>query len=237
MKRRTVIIVMLLLLGGAIVNVAVAWGGAFRLREVGDAKTFRSHAQDPCWFLLIGRGPNCHWIIAQKTPFGYGDEEHPPIDVPHWSKLRSRPDTIDFQAVSDTQSVFEGARGWPCLGLVSRARYETFGNTVIESSGGFVLKSEHWWFIFGRMLPYQPVWPGFAINTIFYAAILCGLFFAPGMVKRGLRRRRGLCPACAYPIGSSPVCTECGSPLKIRTGMGLPLAPQATPATDRERTT
>jgi hypothetical protein len=90
---------------------------------------------------------------------------------------------------------------------------------------------------FKKGLPYRPIWPGFAINTIFYAAILWVVWFTPGMVRRRIRRRRGLCPACAYPIGLSPVCTECGNPLKIRTGMGLPPAPQATPATDRERTT
>jgi hypothetical protein len=63
-----------------------------------------------------------------------------------------------------------------------------------------------------------PLWPGFAVNTLFYAAILwlliCGLFalrrFA---LRRFARVRRGLCPACAYPIGESPVCTECGSDL------------------------
>ena len=64
-----------------------------------------------------------------------------------------------------------------------------------------------------RVLPLLPLWPGFAINTIFYAAILWVVFFAPGMVKRTLRRRRGQCPACAYPVGTSPVCTECGKQL------------------------
>ena len=66
------------------------------------------------------------------------------------------------------------------------------------------------------MLPYQPIWPGFAINTMFYAAVLWLLFAAP-LALRGVRRRRrikrGLCVACAYPIGDSPVCTECGRPV------------------------
>jgi hypothetical protein len=62
-------------------------------------------------------------------------------------------------------------------------------------------------------MPLRPLWPGFAINTIFYAAILLALFFAPGSVRRMIRRRRGLCPACAYPVGTSPVCTECGKPV------------------------
>jgi hypothetical protein len=63
-------------------------------------------------------------------------------------------------------------------------------------------------------LPCFPIWPGFAINTIFYAAILWLLFFAPGSLRRMIRRRRGLCPACAYPVGTSPVCTECGQRLE-----------------------
>jgi hypothetical protein len=61
----------------------------------------------------------------------------------------------------------------------------------------------------------SPVCPGFAINTIFYAAILWVLFFAPGKVRRSMRRRRGLCPACGYPVGMSEVCTECGLPIRV----------------------
>jgi hypothetical protein len=67
-----------------------------------------------------------------------------------------------------------------------------------------------------RRLATHPIWPGFAINTIFYAAILWLLFAAPGFVRRRLRARRGQCPACAYPVGSSNVCTECGRPVKSR---------------------
>ncbi len=61
-----------------------------------------------------------------------------------------------------------------------------------------------------RVLPLRPIWPGFAINTIFYAAILWMLFAAPMLARRKRRIKRGLCPACAYPVGTSAVCTECG---------------------------
>jgi hypothetical protein len=37
---------------------------------------------------------------------------------------------------------------------------------------------------------------------------------APGSVRRRMRIRRGLCPACAYPVGQSDVCTECGRPVR-----------------------
>ena len=62
---------------------------------------------------------------------------------------------------------------------------------------------------------------GFAINTMFYAAMLWLLFAAlhpGGFVRRRIRARRGQCPACAYPIGASNVCTECGVALRVRPG-------------------
>lgn len=64
-----------------------------------------------------------------------------------------------------------------------------------------------------RFLPTQVLWPGFAMNTVFYAAILWLIFGGPFALRRRLRARRGQCQACGYPIGVSPVCTECGAAL------------------------
>jgi hypothetical protein len=64
--------------------------------------------------------------------------------------------------------------------------------------------------------PCLPIWPGFAINTILYAAILWLLFAAPGTIRRWRRIKRGLCPECAYPVGSSETCTECGAVIADR---------------------
>ncbi len=38
----------------------------------------------------------------------------------------------------------------------------------------------------------------------------------PFALRRFLRVRRGLCPKCAYPMGESSVCTECGRALPKR---------------------
>ena len=65
-------------------------------------------------------------------------------------------------------------------------------------------------------LPLRPLWPGFAINTIFYATFLWLLTCLAIAVRRSLRLRRGLCPKCAYPMGGSAVCTECGHKLPQR---------------------
>jgi len=66
-------------------------------------------------------------------------------------------------------------------------------------------------------LPYRPILPGFAINTLFYAGVLWVLFCGPFAMRRMIRRRRSQCPACAYPIGTNEVCTECGAAVTART--------------------
>ena len=66
-------------------------------------------------------------------------------------------------------------------------------------------------------LPVRPIWPGFAINTIFYATLLWLVIPGPFALRRFLRVRRGLCPKCAYPMGESAVCSECGKPLPSST--------------------
>jgi hypothetical protein len=62
-------------------------------------------------------------------------------------------------------------------------------------------------------VPLNPLVSGFAINTIFYAAIAWVLFAAPGAVRRRLRRKRGQCAACGYSVceSVSGKCSECGT--------------------------
>jgi hypothetical protein len=68
-----------------------------------------------------------------------------------------------------------------------------------------------------RYEEFRPLWPGFAINTIFYAAMLWLLWIAPGKIRRFIRVRGHRCPACGYQIDSAPgigpVCSECGAAL------------------------
>ena len=53
---------------------------------------------------------------------------------------------------------------------------------------------------------------GFALNTLFYGAVVwCFFWFAPRTLRRHLRARRGLCPTCGYPVGEAAVCSECGA--------------------------
>ncbi|MCI0675040.1 MAG: hypothetical protein L0Y42_04610 [Phycisphaerales bacterium] len=68
-----------------------------------------------------------------------------------------------------------------------------------------------------RVLPTRPIFLGFAFNTTFYAIILWLLFATPAFARRRIRLKRGLCPACAYPVGESATCTECGKPVPTKS--------------------
>ena len=50
-------------------------------------------------------------------------------------------------------------------------------------------------------------------STPFYPTLLRLLIPGPFALRRFLRVKRGLCPKCAYPMGESSVCTECGKPV------------------------
>ncbi len=63
-----------------------------------------------------------------------------------------------------------------------------------------------------RPIFFRPIWPGFAVNTAFYAAILWLLIPGPFALRRLIRRRRGVCRACGYDLrhAEHEACPECG---------------------------
>ena len=67
-----------------------------------------------------------------------------------------------------------------------------------------------------RRLAVRPLWPGFAVNTILYAAVPWLLIPGPFALRRFIRMKRGLCVKCGYPMGASAVCSACGEALPGR---------------------
>ena len=232
MKRR-LLIAAVFLLAGAVVNVAVAWGivlvppphrrvaatGAIvELRRWLTAKTALS--SEPIEASVWPRDVPAHWprmsranrvrrIGFEKDTY-IGDKNGP-------DHRRTEFFYID---IADA--------GWPCWSLESEAwldmvlhrrpsRHEetrrdgqpehTLWLTGIPVSTNGSRFMADW-----RRLPIRPRWPGFAVNTLFYAAIL----WLPFVLRRWLRVRRGQCPKCAYPMGEAAVCTECGKTLPQR---------------------
>jgi hypothetical protein len=128
--------------------------------------------------------------------------------------------------------------GWPMVALGWESWGEVLRHGLVGRSQppgpGFTLRTgghpprSNWW-VWGipvqlstseksmlNNLPIRPLWPGFVVNTLFYAASLWLLICGPFALRRFVRMRRGLCPKCAYPMGEAAVCTECGKPLPKR---------------------
>ena len=63
-----------------------------------------------------------------------------------------------------------------------------------------------------RVLPVGLIWPGFVVNTVFYASIFWLAFRGPPVLRRHLRRKRGRCIRCGYDLRGEYAagCPECG---------------------------
>ncbi len=72
-------------------------------------------------------------------------------------------------------------------------------------------------------LPLLPLWPGFLLNTMFYALLLFALVRGVRTVRRALRRRRGRCVVCGYSrdgLDPGAACPECGAQAGARMATG-----------------
>lgn len=61
-------------------------------------------------------------------------------------------------------------------------------------------------------LPFEPLWPGFALNTVFYAVVVWALWSALLAVRGVIRQRRRRCVRCGYDLRGAvhDACPECG---------------------------
>ncbi len=216
MKRRMTRVCVFLLLG-AIVNVAVAWGFALRYSPnqmyLGGSMMTGIPSESPVW---LSKELNLRFAVSVHSRIH--SYTYPPVDwqPPHWSIASAPPRD---EAIKRGTWVYEQACGWPVLSMLSRRLWDSLVGEQVLLGVPVGERGP----LCHRLLPVLPIWPGFAINTIFYAAILWGgwlLFAAPGLVRRRRRIKRGLCPACAYPIGASATCTECGKAIPSPSGRG-----------------
>ncbi len=127
-------------------------------------------------------------------------------------------------------SVWVDYSGWPCRAL---ERYMAFsigtGNRgpielgIVRS--GWPLPNAMKTTRLGTTipLPLMPLWPGFAINMVFYGSFAFAVMAGTSVVKRRRRFKRGLCGQCAYPTTGLNRCPECGT--AVRGAAKLPEMP------------
>ncbi len=231
--RRRLLTLAIFLLAGAVVNVAVAWA----ITAVPKWRRETTVARKVEWPHPVPK----HWpqraIRLQGGAFGWRHDQYSAI-------LMGFTDN-GAQWVDGRFIIIIASAGWPCRALQSENwtdwvvswepgvsgnyRFDGQPRRTWWLSGiippvnvfGFgpqktsAVKAPHWSLVGSdKTLPVRPVWTGFAVNTIFYAALLW-LPFAPFTLRRLIRRRRGLCPACAYDLrhGEHEACPECGRAL------------------------
>jgi hypothetical protein len=197
MKRWTIRIFVFLLLG-AIVNVAVAWGVVFRYRTPAE-RFFSASEATAIWDRLP-----LPWQIAGDA---WGREKR----QPGW-RLQSigRPANVGPNDAAGAEVLLSG---WPCASMRAIDAYwkgQYFSEGCWEPPDSWPLPHVY-------VLPTKAIWPGFAINTVFYAAVLWLLFAGPFVLRRWGRIRRGLCPKCGYDLRGggaatdAKICPECGT--------------------------
>jgi hypothetical protein len=214
--RKVIIRAGIFLLLGAIVNIAVAWGIALwsacemsdRQATIEETQSLDSPDAEKGEHSFVQatefRCSGGIWIALLKVGRFHEVPEatslHAASGLPLHSMSLHR--TVQF---TDEAAAAQEFRWLLCLVA------HLAGDTVRDPYYGSIVPD------FRRPLPVHPLWPGFAINTLFYAAILWLLLALPGALRRMRRIKRGLCPACAYPIGTSELCTECGKPVRAST--------------------
>ena len=206
--RRLVLFVLL----GAIVNIAVAWGCQLKFESSPPLPVDTEH-QFRGWEIWTWNALGAQEI--GNVMGGSSSEEYIASlerwEAPTWSRLRQLPIYERLDPV-----VLQGDRafGLPALSV-------WYGLDTKRALGtSLVLSREVTGCLPYRNLAVTPLWPGFAINTIFYAAILWFLTLGPFFARRIIRRKRGLCPNCGYDLRGTAqmICSECGHEVRAEAG-------------------
>jgi len=204
--RRALIWMVLPVLAGVFINVLVImlcviiaqrWPGP------SDGLTGKQSAMIRARFGML----DTELIGAVKNHFGY---EQLRIGMSHRQAANDH-----FEPIGPDQDAYirmtEVMAGWPFKACFQRMiRLDKSFLSVVEVHADMSRR------IIRDSAPIRPMWLGFIINSIFYGLlVLVPVLFPKGIrvVRQCVRAQRGLCPACAYPIGVSDRCTECGAPV------------------------
>ena len=227
---RRVVIAVLFLASGVVVNVAVAWSCAYWIDGgrclITSAVRGNTALEHPRWQILTGRRPGAMVIRSDASGIPPPPVPPPPnatpeemmawmnapaassdpravVSVPRWSRASTPPNEGDYEQ----RAVWEDARGWPLVCLLSYSA--DFGGRV-KFPWALDVGGTQGPMGLPRVLPLRPILMGNVVNTVSFAAGLWAIVLGPGTLRRFIRRRRHLCPACGYPVGESKLCTECG---------------------------
>jgi hypothetical protein len=218
--RRWALRVFLILLLGAIVNVAVAWGCLLGLRHRSDTiEDWDDDASVHAIVAELGWDVESWRFFAGVTDHDFGVMQR---EVSMYSPRTETSAPFGVIVATSTDA------GWPLYAPTGRIIWPH--NSYLEwRANGQAMKPDRkvecgWAYSAivttpkfrtteTLLVPLRPVWPAFAFNTVFYAAVLWMLFAAPFALRKWQRIKRGLCPKCGYDLRGtdSAACPECGA--------------------------
>ncbi len=225
--KRAAFTIMVCLLLGAIVNVAVAWWLASRpyswwsSSDDSHPKVFRvssSGVLDTVVRRARGRIETVQWnpglmMYQPESAISVSPEEFQDL-LPRGSAL-SNGDVIDASRSSSGRGFIEVFSGWPTLALTGRLNIRDLdgGDKAFERDGMLGVPEKLRTYGLPGYLPVHPLWPGFAINTLFYGGVIALILWAPAWLRRFYRFRKGCCTACGYDLrgAAHARCPECGT--------------------------
>jgi uncharacterized OB-fold protein len=188
------------LLFGAAATVGVAWGGAWWLARA------RESAPVPA-----------RWPPEVSAPAGWPPPaaarlgESAAADI-----LELRAGWPHDEAAGYTLFAAVGRCGWPARALHTWTRVRADiqgGRAAVDEAESAV------WTIrqtpqVRYVLPVLPLWPGFAVDTLLYAAAGFGAARGARSLRHRTRARRGRCPGCGDDragLAKDAACPECGA--------------------------
>jgi len=212
--------IVILLIIGAAINVAVCWGIAFLQgpRDPGRARVMSALECEAIWSRAMpatsavaeppvgerGQQAGRRWRIVMKSS---------PMDA---AGARDSIKPRDESAL-----MIESEYGWPWGALVSRANVQVGRQVMFAVWGGRWIGTPDELFRRHelRALAWQPVWLGFGVNTLIYAALAAVVLEIPRRRRRRWRRIRGKCVHCGYDVRGvlHDRCPECGKTIAARS--------------------
>lgn len=108
--------------------------------------------------------------------------------------------------------VTDAAFGWPWRSLHARSTFDPAAGDERAVIGVDLKPILHpsGWVPFSRWLPTGVLWAGFTADSLLFAGASWLLFPGRAAMVREMRRRRGACEGCAYPLQDASSCPECG---------------------------
>ena len=218
MKRWTLRISLMLILG-VVTTVGVAWGLAVGPRPNLEGGKLVFTATTPVWYggyYAQAGAREIHWFPLWLNPERSVDLVEKElragaevIDPSFWSRVNAFDATfLEDNWFSEDLLVVDESYGWPGYAL-------EFSFSIEPDRSDDSLWTLHhgaWNIAEGLYLPVRPIFPGFIINTVLYAAIWFVLIFGWRAHLRLVRRWQGYCPMCKYDVRGDMEqgCPECG---------------------------